>query len=393
MSNNSDIFEKYAEIALKKGLISKGEGAKEKLEKNPRLSSQDASAIELLYGIKPDAPKGMSYEKNIAEIAHPNAVIVSPAHDKLNGLVENVNELNNILINIVNKPVNGQLMSKKYATDELVRSLVRIANDMDNKNSDELRILADKCIEQLNKKGWIPYAIGAAVAVLGGVYLQQHANMANIGLEENAKRLISELEDFKGEHLIGTDYTESFQKTIDKIIDRVNLLLKKYQEFRGAIDELQKPKDLEEMKVYMEGNKVDFPKLYQEFNDLVRKAYTLFDQIEKRFTDEAYQTEQMKNVGIAERVNRFFGRIFSGGDHSLAANDFVDVLRALAPFKASLETTLKTLKDADEFAKKEWEAMKNAPQTVPLPSNTPAAPQKSKNPLENIDLLNKALDA
>lgn len=149
---SEDIFEKYAELAMERGLVSKGEGIKDKLEKNPRWDSQDISAIELLYGVKPDSPKEMEYKKNIVEIAHPNAVVVAPAHDRLNGLVENLNERNNILINIVNKPVDGHLTGRRYASDELVRSLVRIANDMDNKNSDELRILADTCIEEMHKE-------------------------------------------------------------------------------------------------------------------------------------------------------------------------------------------------------------------------------------------------
>jgi hypothetical protein len=149
---SEDIFEKYAELAMERGLVSKGEDLKKKLEKNPRWDSQDISAIELLYGVKPDSPKEMEYKKNIVEIAHPNAVIVSPAHDALNGLVENLNERNNILINIVNKTPDGHLTGRKYASDELVRSLVRIANEMDNRDSEELRVLADTCIEQMNKQ-------------------------------------------------------------------------------------------------------------------------------------------------------------------------------------------------------------------------------------------------
>lgn len=151
---SEDIFEKYAELAMERGLVSKGDDLKKKLEKNPRWDSQNISTIELLYGVKPDSPKEMEYKKNIVEVAHPNAVIVSPAHDPLNGLVENLNERNNILINIVNKTPDGHLTGRKYASDELVRSLVRIANEMDNRDAEELRVLADTCIEQMNKQAF-----------------------------------------------------------------------------------------------------------------------------------------------------------------------------------------------------------------------------------------------
>jgi len=402
---SEDIFEKYAELAMERGLVSKGEDLKKKLEKNPRWDSQDISAIELLYGVKPDSPKEMEYKKNIVEIAHPNAVVVSTSHDRLNGLVENLNERNNIMINIVNKPVDGHLYGRRYASDELVRSLVRIANDMDNKNSDKLRILADRCIEQMNKKSWVQLAIGAGAALLGGVYLQQHADMANIGLEGNAIRLIGELEDFLGDHLIGTVYTENFQKTIQKLIDRVNLLLTRYKQFKNEIDTLQKPKDFEEMTAYVSGSgsavegsplaSAEFPKIYQEFNDLVNKSDALFGQIEKRFIDQSYKTEQMKEVGIGERINRFFGGVFTGDKKSLATDDFIDVLKALAPFKQSLVSVLNVLKKADQEAKQEFETMKsehtakmsgNKPPTGQEPTQlTGKKPAKKTNPLEGFD--------
>ena len=150
---NSDIFNEYAKIALEKSLISEAkEDAKSILEKTRRADSQSISDIAALYGIKPDQIKEYEYEKNIAEVAHPNAAVVSPSHDKLNGLVENINERQNILLNIVNKPVNGLNLYHKYAEEELIKSLIRTANHMDNLNQEDLRVLADDCIYGLKKK-------------------------------------------------------------------------------------------------------------------------------------------------------------------------------------------------------------------------------------------------
>ena len=101
----SEIFESFIKIAQDKGLVSKDapEKAIKQLSKTHRHDSLSAEDIAKLYGVKIDQPKGMEYTRNIIEDAHPDSVIVSPAHDKLNGLVENNNERQNIILNIVNK--------------------------------------------------------------------------------------------------------------------------------------------------------------------------------------------------------------------------------------------------------------------------------------------------
>lgn len=154
---NSEIFEAYAKIAEEMGLLKTAEEKESKELKEyrnsayPRVGSDDIKRIESLYGLKPDAPKDMQYEYNIVEDAHPNQVIIAPSYDKMNGLVENVNERQQVIINITRKPVNGLLTQKKYAESELVHSLIKAANDLDNNDIDELRVLADVCIEQLNE--------------------------------------------------------------------------------------------------------------------------------------------------------------------------------------------------------------------------------------------------
>ena len=86
--NNSDIFNEYAKIALDNGLISVAkDDAKKILEKTRRADSQSISDIAALYGVKPEQIKSQEYERNIAEVAHQNASIISPSYDKLNGTV------------------------------------------------------------------------------------------------------------------------------------------------------------------------------------------------------------------------------------------------------------------------------------------------------------------
>lgn len=163
----SDIFDSYAKIAEEKGLVSladedtssqpKGPKESAKLKKykkspHPRAGSDDISTIEALYGVKPDVTN--KYEFNIMEAAHPKPVVISPSYDRLNGLVENNIERQNIIINITQKPNNGNLNYSKYAEKELMFELVRLANDLDNAGRDDLRVLADECLIGLKKKAF-----------------------------------------------------------------------------------------------------------------------------------------------------------------------------------------------------------------------------------------------
>ena len=89
---------KFVKVAQEKGIV----------------SSKD------LYEVKPKASDDMTYKNNIMEIAHPNSLVIAPAYDKINGLVENNIERQNILLNIVNKETNGLLTQHKYASNNLI---------------------------------------------------------------------------------------------------------------------------------------------------------------------------------------------------------------------------------------------------------------------------------
>src|SRR5574338_926186 len=114
--SKSEIFDSFVKIAEEQGLTSKD--SKKKLEETGRAGSDDISTIEALYGVKPDTAKGADYKKNIMEVAHPNSVVISPSYDKLNGLVENNIERQNILLHIVNKTPDGISTQRKYAQQQ-----------------------------------------------------------------------------------------------------------------------------------------------------------------------------------------------------------------------------------------------------------------------------------
>jgi len=140
--NESEIFESFVKIANEKGLISK---AKPHEYRSPK-------EIADLHGVKPDMIPGMKYDKNILEVSHPDTFVVLPTHDRINGLLENITERHNIMVNIVQKRTHGNLNTRKLVQDQLMKSLVKVANDLDNRDAEELRVLADACIDDLTKQ-------------------------------------------------------------------------------------------------------------------------------------------------------------------------------------------------------------------------------------------------
>ena len=120
----SEIFDNYVKIAEEKGIVSKDapEKAKKILEETGRADSRSIKDIEKLYGVKNDTLKSMEYKRNIIEDAHPDSIVIAPSYDKLNGLVENNNERQDIMLRLVNKMPNGQLDNHKYAQKDLLLS-------------------------------------------------------------------------------------------------------------------------------------------------------------------------------------------------------------------------------------------------------------------------------
>ena len=153
---NSDMFDAYAKLAEETGLIktAKEDHKKYRDSVSARCGSDDISTIEALYGLKIESP--IEYENCIMEYAHPNAVVISDSYDKINGLVENNIERHNIIVNkIMSKAPSGSLILHKDAVRNLKMQLIRIGNDMDNADEEEIRVLADDCLEELNKTaGW-----------------------------------------------------------------------------------------------------------------------------------------------------------------------------------------------------------------------------------------------
>lgn len=390
----SDVFDEFVKIAEEKGMLSgvTSEEAKKKLEENPRMDSLDISAIEALYGVKPETSKDMDYENNIAELAHPNSVVVSPSYDKINGLVENVNERQNIILNIIDQTPDGMLRQKKYAEQEFILNLVRVGNDLDNKNFEELRVLADKCLKQmadLKKKDKIvkealapvPVAIGA-VAVLGFLYALEHLDYPNRGFQKNHLNLISQIDDFiksNADWGFGAEYTQNFIQEMLKFKNKVLDFKQVVDRVLPVIESMDKPRTAEELiEIGKNFDTSAANKAYKLFENEIRKFSVYLSQIKSNFKDEAYKLRQIKDKGILTDLVDWT-QVFHGG-YGLFSDDFDDVVRAINTYEKSIDGFRRVLSNANSFKQRAKTEVESAMSKSYEPEGRDDKPPRSYKP-------------
>lgn len=354
--NKSEVFDNFIKIAQDKGMISEDapEKAKKILEKTHRADSLDISAIEALYNVKPNMPKDMEYERNIIEDAHPNAAIVSPSYDKLNGLVENLNERQNILLNIVNKTPNGHGTLHKNAKKDFVLSLAKVGNHLDVQKANKLMVLADVCLSQLaiKKHAFAPVAIGIAAAV-GALYAQQHMSFTNEGFQKNHEKLIGEIDDLLNSNSnfgVGSEYTPEFHQMMVDFKGKIMSFYGLYQKVYPLITNLEKPKTAKELMDLSQQPETDSViKAYHVLRDAVNQMTPYLDGIKRDFSSENFKSRQTADKGIlTSLVDK--SKIFHGGK-GLIADDFDDVVRAIDPYEKSIADMLDIFKKAESIEK------------------------------------------
>jgi hypothetical protein len=147
----NDYFNEFAKLAIARGLISEAD------DSTSRLDPGNIAKTKELYNLKKE--KSL---KDHSDDAHKEMAIVSPSHNKLNGVVPDLYQQQNIDINIVNKKTNGQLGRVKTCQHELATSLISIAN-FNDESDEQIRILADTCLLQLKKEAnWFTNVLSKA---------------------------------------------------------------------------------------------------------------------------------------------------------------------------------------------------------------------------------------
>lgn len=356
----SEIFESFVKIAQDKGLVSKDapEKAIKQLSKTHRHDSLSADDIAKLYGVKPNLPKGMEYDRNIIEDAHPDSIVVAPAHDKLNGLVENNNERQDILLNIVNKNNNGQLDNHKWAENKLLLNLVRLGNDLDNRNQENLRLLSDACLSQvgqpLKKEAWVLPAAAGVALVLGALYAQQHLPDANEGLQRNSENLIEKIDKLVNSSStwgVGVKYKPEFIQEMEGFKTKVNELTHIAESADQTIARLVKPREAKELlELSKAPETTDVSSAYQALRSKIAQLTPYFRSILSNFANQSYKDRQIEEKGtLTGLIDKT--QVLHGG-YGLISDDFDNVRLALAPYKQSYIDIVKVLREMGSLIKK-----------------------------------------
>jgi hypothetical protein len=353
----SDIFSEFVKIAQQKGLISQGEHAehteKDFHETNPRMDSLSIEQIGKLYDTKPAPPKDMDYKNNIMEIAHPKPLVISPSYDRLNGLIENEIEGQNIRIHISLKEPDGHLTNRKYAEKQLLLSLVRTANQLDSLQQDELCKLADVCLLQASKKkafhkvALVPLLIGIAAAV-AALYAKQHLAFHSDGFEADFQKATNEINDLLNsansiQTTIGAgyEYTPAFLQMVNQLNVELNKLHAGVEKVLPVLQKLETPRTGQELKeLAQQPETMEVQNTLAEFKAVFDEVSPFIMTVINNFNNEGFKQRAIAQKGVLSSMVDSV-EVLHGG-MGLIADDFDDVKHALQ----TLQKDIKNISDS-----------------------------------------------
>lgn len=384
--SKSEIFDRFTKIAQEKGLVS-SEKSRKILEETSRADSLSPDDIKKLYQVKNNPPKGMDYKNNIMEIAHKDSVIAGPSYDKLNGLVENNIERQNILLHIVNKRNDGLLVQRKYAQKELILSLVKIANDMDNKDKNKLRTLADTCLSQakLQKKAAVPVALiaGIVTALAGAFYIQQHVKNFNQGYKNNYRRLREAIDNILNEDIsmgFGYKFTDDCVQMMRKFAQKISKFDQMYQIVSPYLMSIKEPKTRDELNEFVKTQNPEIlVRAYVIINNYVNNMIPYLNDMKDFFTEEN-KANLIEDRGFATGLIDQT-QILHGGK-GLISDQFDKLVQAIPAYQSSLLYIAKELEKAKEYELKATENLSGSLDHIPeIPDDNKPALGLFTNPL------------
>ncbi len=167
----SDIFAAFEKIASQTNLI------------------KEAAVVEE----KEDKKK----DPDLLDQAHPETVVVAPAYDAMNGVVENLKERQNIMIYIAQKTPRVFQTGSRYvkAQEDLLNETIRLGFLLDSRKEGEMAKIADSCSNQITKEA-SPLLIGLGLAaIFGGGMLWSNRNPAPQNLKQDIQKALEEIEE------------------------------------------------------------------------------------------------------------------------------------------------------------------------------------------------------
>lgn len=274
----SDVFDDYCRIMMDKGYIKK-EAQQTRVEKES--DSDYREKIQALYGLD---IKLNDSNKSIVEQAHPDMVVIAPSYDKMNGVVENIQERQNVMIDIALKPTSGNLTQHRYARKELLDELISLGFKLDNDGEEELakeatalaiqvadskkkvtikKEAAAPAILAILASKWLWGAI-AGIGVWGAVKSKMVGYMKQ-GVISDTERAIESLNALK-EVVAGSDkaIAEQFISAFTAFLSESNKALNILSRSRVETPEVKSSEDILKAKQHIVGTKeeIEFAKKY-----------------------------------------------------------------------------------------------------------------------------------
>ena len=329
-------------------------------------------------------------EKNIVDEAHPEKAIVQNSYDSIQGLVENVNEQQKILLNIVNKKPDGQLSNKKYSETKLALSLLKVANTT---NNEDLKTLAETCNEQIKKKAsWAlvgKIALWGIPTLISLIYAQQHLPGIHEGLIISHKELIESLDDLLASDdsnplLYGASYSTELIKLCNELKVNANNLKEKFDLVVQFVSKIQKPKDGQSAIDILENEKFKngVESSFKEFDELRTKLIPTFTEKAKLFSDKAFKAMNVKDKGfLTKKIDNT--HVLSGG-FGLLKDKFDEISKSLEKFNKSLYSIDKLSFTVSETASQVQAKLESAGNKTPDQSG-----QVKLTPQEEAELKDK----
>lgn len=278
--------------------------------------------------------------KNIIEEAHPEKAIVQDSYDSIQGLVENENERQNIIINILQqKHENAQLINKKYSETQLLLSLLKVAN---KSNNDQLKTLAYACKNQIEKKAYYWYAaVGILTALL---YAAEHLPKASQGLEldyGSAREALQDILDSDDSNpvLFGQDWSNELIKLTNELLSSIGKLYSKSRELVQFTSKLQKPSNSNDLVAMAQNTALvtDMKKAFEEFKQLRDEEIPSIQSAISKFTDNSFKALNTKNKGYLSYVTDALPGGFMSGGFGFFADKLDKAAKALKAFSKSLD--------------------------------------------------------
>jgi hypothetical protein len=385
----SEIFKNYVKIIQENAKIAKASHAehteKSFKETNPRMDSLSIEQISKLYGVKPNLPKDMEYKKNIMEDAHPESCVLSPAHDKLNGLVENEMEGQAIRINIVNKTPDGLSTQHKYAKQDFIYSLVTIANELDRQNKTDLLALADVCLKQaagkpIEKTAFWPLAMGVLGVI---IYAKQHLRFHSDGFDADFEKVVKEIEDITNANSnwgIGYSYNPQFIDMMDRLSQELQKVYSSVHTVLPILERVEMPRERAELaQIAKQPETQQAAQAIQNLRSVLSEVNPFFDKIMRNFQNEGFKQRAILHKGwMSSLVD--VTEVLHGG-YGFISDDFDDVRNALETLRVDIENITKSLSQEGAPGAAESEIRRS---DVEVGQMVPEAPQAAAPKQEAI---------